>query len=209
MESEERRAATRHVVPDDLEAAVNDVKVEILDLSLVGLKVQHMDRFPLLSPQLTMRWRKQQVVVPVRVMRSQIVGQKNSKLVYETALQILSGDSTADAFLASVVKDPAASPVPPAPPSPPQPAASFDDTWTRQVRFVADELDEDLPYAQYRLTPSGWQKEYVASPEQPQDGFTIGRERTDFPELQRTYEAADPDTRRMIQIALESQAQLV
>lgn len=205
MEFEERRAASRHLVPDDLSASINDVKVEILDLSLVGLRVKHDERFALLSPQLTMRWRKQQVSIPVRVIRSEIVGRSQKGLVYETALQILTGDSTADAFLTSVLGDPAAPPVPLGPPGPPPPGLSFDDTWTRQIRFVNAELDEELPYAMFRLTAKGWRKEYVARPDQPEDGFTIGRERTDFPELQRSFEAADPETRRMMRIALESQ----
>lgn len=104
-------------------------------------------------------------------------------------------------------------------PVPPQPKAvtaaapapeqrerlSLEDSWTRSVRFFKDDLEEEhLPYAQFRLTELGWKKTYVASPEQPPDGFTIARGDLDFAELQKTFECADSETRRMMQIALES-----
>ena len=82
---------------------------------------------------------------------------------------------------------------------------TIEDTWTRRVHLLKQELDDDFPYAQFRLISTGWHKEHVTSPAQPVDGFTIARDRYDFDELQRAFEAADPDTRRMMQIALESQ----
>jgi len=96
-------------------------------------------------------------------------------------------------------------PQPPAPEAAPESRPGGDDTWTRQINLLRAESDEHLEYAQFRLTPGGWEKDYVATPAQPEDGFTISRDRQDFDELQRTYEAADDDTRRMMRIALESQ----
>jgi hypothetical protein len=140
------------------------------------------------------------------VARSEIVGRRGDKLTYRTGIYFVEPDAAAQGWIASLLQgaqpQPAA-PLQPAAPAPP--AESFDDTWVRQARLLRDESDDDLPYAQFRLTPSGWQKEYVASPAQPADGFTIPRERHDFHELQRTFEFADPETRRMMQVALESQ----
>jgi len=151
----------------------------------------------------------------VRAARSEIVGRHGSQLVYHTALYFVSLDSIMQGFIGSMLREPEATPLDAAPvPATPPPtskevteARSADDSWTRQVYLLRHELDEDLPYAQFRLMPTGWQKEYVASPAQPDDGFTITRERHDFHELQRAFEAVDVETRRMMQIALESQLQ--
>jgi hypothetical protein len=216
MTTEERRGAARYRIPEDLVCGISDVAVRLLDLSMIGAKVEHVERFPLTSPELSLTWQGTTAVVPVRVVRSEIVGRRGSSLLYHTALHILGSDSDAHGVIASVLRDPQAAPLPTAPiPATPQPDARpasetvpLEDTWVRQVRFLRPEPDEDLPYAQFRLTSTGWQKEYVTSFEQPSDGFTIPRQRDDFHELQRTFETADAETRKMMQIALESLLQL-
>lgn len=205
--TDERRRAPRHLVPEGLTAEINGVAVKLLELSLVGGKVEHQERFTLTAPQLALTWRGKKTAIPVRAARSEIVGRSGAQLIYNTALTFIRTDAAAEAMIASIFGEPEAAPVPPAPPKPKAGTPSADDSWTRQVTLLHHDLDEHLPYAQFRLTPTGWEKEYVASPAQPEDGFTIPRERRDFDELQRTFEAADPDTRRMMQIALESQLQ--
>jgi len=85
------------------------------------------------------------------------------------------------------------------------PIVDLDDSWIRQIGLLRQDPDEQLQYAQFRLTESGWQKDYVSSSAQPVDGFTIRRNRHDFDEMQRTFEVADADTPRMMHIALESE----
>lgn len=152
----------------------------------------------------------------VRGARSEIVGRHGGRLVYNTALFFVSPDPVVQGFIGSMLREPESTPldsapVPETPPSTSEKvteAKSADDSWTRRVYLLRrHELDDDLPYAQFRLMPTGWQKEYVASPAQPDDGFTIPRERHDFHELQRAFESVDLETRRMMQIALESQLQ--
>ncbi|HEY6139694.1 MAG TPA: hypothetical protein VI670_18170 [Thermoanaerobaculia bacterium] len=196
----DRRAAPRHLAPDDLVAEIGGIRVRLLDLSLVGAKAEHGERFPLDSVHLTLERQGRAVTVPVRIARSEIVGRQDQKLIYQTGLYFVNLDSSTECFLAALLDNPQ-----PAPPNPPPTPQSLDDTWTRQVRLLRNELDEHLPYAQFKLTPTGWRKDYVASPNQPEDGFTILRARHDFHELQRTFEVADPETRRMMQVALESE----
>lgn len=205
--AEERRAAPRYAVPEGVGAEIGGVSAKLLELSMVGAKIEHFERFPLTAPQLSITWKGQKATVPVRVARSEIVGRRGGKLVYQSGLFILSLDSTNQGLIASILREghePEALPVP----VPKPPVELGEDTWTRKVQFMRHELDDDdLPYVQFRLTPTGWQKDYVSTHVQPSDGFTITRDRRDFDELQRTYEHADPDTRRMMQIALESQLQ--
>jgi hypothetical protein len=197
---QDRRAAPRYLAPDDVVAEIGGVRIRLLDLSLVGAKAEHKERFPLDSVHLTLTRQGRAVKVPVRIARSEIVGRRDEKLIYQTGLYFVNLDSSTEGFIASLLNNPQ-----PAPLNPPPAPQSLDDTWTRQVRLLRNELDEHLPYAQFKLTPGGWRKDYVASPDQPEDGFTILRARHDFHELQRTFEVADPDTRRMMQVALESE----
>jgi hypothetical protein len=130
-----------------------------------------------------------------------VVGRRESKLLYQSGLQFTNVDEQAHGVITSIIKWAA----PAEEKSAAKPAISFDDSWVRQVNdFLQRDPEDDLPFAQFRLTASGWVKEYVGSPEQPADGFTLARGDTDFAELQKTWEYADPETRRMMQIALES-----
>jgi len=209
----DRRGAPRHAVPEDVVAEIGGVPAKLLELSLIGAKVEHHDRFSLVSTQLAMTWRGNAASVAVRAARSEIVGRQGARLVYQTGLYFVDLSSIARGFIASILDDETLSaeviPAKPDTPEPPGAAESErrspDDTWTRRVQLLKQELDEDFPYAQFRLGSMGWQKEYVESPAQPADGFTIPRQRHDFHELQRAFEAADEETRRMMQIALESQ----
>jgi len=205
--SEERRAAPRYAVPEGVTAEIGGVSAKLLELSMVGAKIEHLDRFPLTAPQLSISWKGQKATVAVRVARSEIVARRGAQLVYQSGLFILSVDSTNQGVIASILREghePEALPVP----VPKPPVELGEDTWTRKVEFMRHGLDDDhMPYVQFRLTAGGWEKEYVVTHVQPADGFTITRDRRDFDELQRTFEQADPDTRRMMQIALESQLQ--
>ena len=209
--TEERRSAVRSRISQEVSAEVSGVAVRIVELSLVGARIEHEERFPLVGPHLSIRWQGMAVNVALRVVRSEIAGRQESSLIYQTGVQFIDIDSVAQRVIASILRDDDTSGAPPtarppaavAAPSPRAP--SLDDTWVRQVRLLRDELDDHLRYAQFRLTEGGWRKEYVATPEQPPDGFTIPRDQLGFDQLQRSFEAADPDTRRMMQIALESQ----
>lgn len=204
--TEDRRAAPRFAVPEDVKAEIGGVPAKLVELSMVGAKIEHFDRFPLTAPQLSITWRGATATVPVRVARTEIVGRRESRLVYHTGVFILGMDSTTQGVISSILRE-GHEPEPLPVPVPKPPVELGEDTWTRKVQFMRHELDDDLPYVQFRLTPSGWEKDYVSTHVQPPDGFTITRDRRDFDELQRTFERADPETRRMMQIALESQLQ--
>src|SRR5437870_4915765 len=157
----ERRAATRHPVRDDVTAEVSGVAVRLIELSLVGAKVEHQERFALAAPQLRVTWQGTAMTLAVRAARSEIVGRDAAGLVYHTGLYFVSLDSDTQGFIASLLQQPETAPadaetVPAAPPPTAKTLAepeSADDTWTRQVYLLRHEADDDLPYAQFRLTP--------------------------------------------------------
>lgn len=207
--TEDRRRASRFEAPAGIDATVSGVPVRLVDLSSVGARVEHEERFPLTSAQLHIIWRGEKASFPIRAARSEIIGRHESRLVYATGIQFVDAEAAAEKVLASILSEAEGGATPAAsverPPISPIRSGedALDDSWIRQV-FTTDDLEEDLPYSQFRLTESGWVKSYVATPEQPADGFTIERGDMEFHELQRTFESVDPDTRRMMQIALES-----
>lgn len=199
----ERRKATRVPLPEAVRATVDGVPVRVLDLSTVNARVEHEQRFPLQSPRLRLEWNRSEVHLPFRVMRSQIVARTESGLVYQSGIELVALDPLAQGLVASILQWAEQSASRPARTS--APSEPMEDTWTRQVQFLRVDLGDDLSYVQFRLGERGWLKEYVATPAQPDDGFTIPRTRDDFQELQRTFECADAETRRMMRIALESE----
>jgi hypothetical protein len=182
-----------------VEASVGGIAVRLLDLSAIGARIEHEERFALAAPQLRITWQGRSVSIPVRVARSEIAGRRESRLIYRSGLQFTRSDADAEEVVEAILRS-----AQPSEPAQPQDKPSLDDSWIRQVNFLRHDAEDELPFAQFRLTPAGWQKAYVASPLQPDDGFTIPRGERDFDEMQRTYELADPETRRMMRIALEA-----
>jgi hypothetical protein len=209
--AEDRRRASRFEAPAGIEATVSGAPVRLLDLSSVGARVEHEERFPLTSAHLHITWRGQKANISIRAARSEIIGRRETRLVYATGVQFVDVEPPAESVIASILSaaQGGASPsvvqeeLPPISPINKVDEDVLDDSWIRQV-FTRDDLEEGLPYSQFRLTENGWVKSYVATPQQPSDGFTIERGDMEFHELQRTFESVDPDTRRMMQIALES-----
>lgn len=221
--AEERRGAERFQLPEGIYATVGGLPVRLLELSVIGARIEHEARLPLTAPLLQIAWGEKSATLPVQIARAEIAGRHGSHLIYQSGIRFTGKNAEAESVIASILgwadttpsQNPPASVAeemsPAATSSLPHPAApaggrpSLDDSWTRQVRFFKDDLQEEhLPYAQFRLTPTGWEKSYVASPEQPEDGFTIARGELDFAAMQKSFELADPETRRMMQIALES-----
>lgn len=210
----ERRKSARFRVPPGVESTVDGASVRLVDLSAIGARIEHGNRFQGNAATLRVRWQETAIEIPLRVAHSEIVGIDGSRLVYQTGVHFLRCDHVIDGVVTSIISHaqsldesaaPAALPSQ-IPPSRTQEAAG--DADARNVQFLRDDFDENLPYAQFRRTPSGWRKSYVASPLQPEDGFTISRGAHDFDELQRTFDAADPETRRMMQTALQEQLKI-
>lgn len=214
--SEERRGAARIPLEQSLEAEVGGVKVRVVELSAIGCRMEHDERFALNSPELSVAWEGARRTLPFRVVRSEIIGRSAAGLVYRSGVHFTSPSADSDAFIASLLRAVetggadaiSSTPAPQAHSTAGgRPEPSLDDSWIRKVDFLRVDADEHLKYVQFRLTPSGWVKDYVASCDQPEDGFTLPRHDPDFAEMQRTFEFADPDTRRMMQIALTSRLQ--
>lgn len=71
---------------------------------------------------------------------------------------------------------------------------------------VAEEIDETPPdFIECILAGGKWTKRHVRDPRQPREGFTMltPEDERDIDQYCRSYEVADPETRRMIRISFE------
>src|SRR6266542_252302 len=103
--TEERRSAVRSRISQEVSAEVSGVAVRIVELSLVGARIEHEERFPLVGPHLSIRWQGMAVNVALRVVRSEIAGRQESSLIYQTGVQFIDIDSVAQRVIASILRD--------------------------------------------------------------------------------------------------------
>jgi len=180
-------------LPAAIDATVSGVPVRILNLSAIGALFEHDERFTIPGARFEVVWNGQRASLAIKVIRSAIIGRRETRLTYQTGVQFASTDAASDGVIASILRigDPA--------PSAPAKSDVLEDSWTRQISFLPHDSEDDLPYAQYLLMPSGWVKQYVDSAEQPDGGFTLARDDKDFQILQRAFEKGDAETRRRLQ----------
>ena len=134
---EERRRAARIVLPEAVQATVSGVPVRVLDLSSLGARLQHERRFPLDDPELRLEWREAAVTLAVRVVRSVVIADGESRM-YSTGIEFAALHPAVDRVIASIASwaelelskgmtSVAAEPD----------AATGEDTWTRTVQTEA------------------------------------------------------------------------
>ena len=197
--TEERRAAVRMWLPDEIRATVSGVPVRLLNLSSTGALFEHDQRFAIVGARMEIIWDGNTAALPVKIVRTAIMGRRATGIYYHTGVQFTLADPTSQGVIASILR--VAEPGAAAPNE--EPAQIGDDTWTRRVNVPAD-AHGALPYLRFRLTSSGWTREPVASSAQPEDGFTIARDATDSAALQRMFENTDGETQRKLRLAIEA-----
>jgi len=203
----ERRKAERSTLPDPLPVRIGSTTGRVVDLSMIGARVEHEDK---LTVGALVDLELQGVRLKGRVARSEISGRKGGTLVYQSGVHFPELDSEASGVIASILRGgdearPAPEPEPPAAVAPaPSPAPPAQRGGGSMFLPVDDE--ETMPYIMLRFRDSRWSKHYTATPQQPDDGLTISRDQAkEIDMLQRTYETADPETRRMMRIAMAAQ----
>jgi len=204
----ERRKASRSTLPDPLPVRIGSMSGRVVDLSMVGARVEHEEKLTVGS---VVDLELQGTRFKGRVARSEISGRKGGALIYQSGIHFSELDPAVSGMIASILRvgeEPkAAEPAPaPAPaPTAPVPSAAKPATGGGSMFFTADD-EETMPYIMLRFRENRWSKHYTATPQQPDDGLTISRDQAkEIDMLQRTYETADPETRRMMRIAMAAQ----
>lgn len=88
MTIEERRSATRVALPEPVPATIGTMHGRLVEVSASGVRVEHDERLVVFSEMtLTFTWRGQKVSLPVKIARSEIAGQRDARLFYQSGLQ--------------------------------------------------------------------------------------------------------------------------
>jgi hypothetical protein len=131
--------------------------------------------------------------------------------VYQSGIHFAELDAEASGVIAAILM-PAAAAAQPQPAAaaatatPPPPAPAPASSASGGSMFLAVDDEETMPYIMLRYRDNRWSKHYTATPQQPDEGLTISRDQAqEIDMLQRTYETADPETRRMMRIAMAAQ----
>ena len=191
----ERRHAARSKLAEPIAVRIGALSGRIIDLSMAGARVEHEEK---LTVGALVELDLQGTKVKGRVARSEISGRKGGALVYQSGIHFPELDAAASRAIAALLggdEKPAPAPAPPAPASA-----------SGGSMFLPVDDEETMPYIMLRFRERRWSKHYTATPQQPEDGLTISRDQAkEIDMLQRTYETADPDTRRMMRIAMAAQ----
>lgn len=187
MNKDDRRGAERYKPPKPVPATFGGFEVKILEISLLGCKIEHADRLPPKAKLgLKFTWRNSQVRIDATAVRSEMtaLGRKPS---------YLSGLEFADAanpvirdivgYLAAAAKK--AEPVPEPLPEP----------------EPVEELEElSAAYLRCTFERGQWSKVFVDDPAQPPDGFTIPapQDEREADVLCRAWEKADAGKRQLM-----------
>jgi len=205
----DRRKAARSKIDELIEVRVGLTTGTLLDLSPIGARVEHAEKLTVgSSVDLELRWSGHRARLTARVARSEISGRKGGALVYQSGLHFRDVSDESAGVIAAILRgkqEPVAEPAP-EPPTPAPAAAPAASASGGGSLFFAVDDEETMPYIMLRFRDSRWSKHYTATPQQPDDGLTISRDQAnEIDMLQRTYETADPETRRMMRIAMAAQ----
>jgi len=215
-------------LPEPIAATFADTDATIIEVSLVGCAVHHPSRVKVgSSVSLQFVWQGKKARIDAKVARSTMQF-SGGKPLYVSGLQFADSVEASPAVIRSIIESlvPPPAPVPARAPEPvvaavasapaPAPAARVvvpAPTYSESVPFLRfqDDFDEIEPepepepiFLRCRFVEGRWQNERVTEPAQPDDeGFTILAETDDVDGLCKTYEVADPETRKMMRFSFE------
>ena len=184
MGTDDRRDAERYSPPRPVPATFGGFAVSIVDISLIGCRIEHVDRLPPRA-RLALRfsWRGSQARIDATITRSELTSLSGKKAAYVSGLQFCDAVDASPPVIRDIVG------------------------WLRDAAKKPDDEVELLSAGFLRCTlASGrWTRLYVEDPTQPPDGFTIPappNEREADP-LCRAWEQADAANRQMMRATFE------
>jgi hypothetical protein len=184
---QQRRAAERLPLDAPIEATASGVPVRIVELSAIGCRIEHREKLSINSTtRLRFTWKARPVDLSAKIARQQLM----PGMVYSSGLQFAKSLDAAPEVVREIVTTITAEVLPPE---------------VVDVTSPEDEIvDAGENFMECSFVNGKWQKRIVTRVKQPLEGFiTMPGEESELDLLCRTYEYADPETRRLIRISLE------
>ena len=197
--SERREFQRLHLNPP-IPGTLGSTAVSILEVGVLGARVQHGDKLDLEYADLRFSHRNNEIDLKCEIVRTLAGSAKYPGAGFESGVRFLaavgeSGDRLRDMLAELVTKELDRRRTSPG--STPMPSSGVDGDKT--VR------GKDAGFLCYRFENGHWVKRSVFLPEQPSFGFTVARS-SDSEEMQRlcrVYEASDEEGQRLIQLFAE------
>ena len=188
---EERREFQRLRVDPPIEATLGSASVRIVEIGVLGARVEHGEAVKEEYPELRFRRGDADVTLRCEMVRS---GDKESAVRFLAAIGE-SGNHLRNLLAQLVAHEFEVRRSMPKNTIPTEAAVDGDKT----VRT------KDAGFLCYRLDNGHWSKHRAFLPEQPGSGFTVARwvESSEVKRLCQVYEAADAEGRRLIQLFAE------
>jgi hypothetical protein len=87
-----------------VKATVDGVPVRVLDLSTMNARLEHEQPFPFEDPSLRLEWNRSEILLPFRVMRSEIVAHSMSGPIHHSGIDFIALDPLAVGLIASILQ---------------------------------------------------------------------------------------------------------
>lgn len=198
IQQQQLRRAERITLPEPVPAMLGELLAKIIDVSLIGCRLDHSERVAMKSVQtLRFRWRNEDVVLRGTVARCELQT-VNGKIRYVTGLQF--GTSVDDAppvmrwIINSLVEAPK-----------PAPAASQPPT-AKRVPFLRDDDHDSLgEYLECSFVDGRWKQRRISEMRHPVQGFSIALPVPDreVESLCRAYAQSNEEVRSRIRAKLD------
>jgi hypothetical protein len=200
LRPEERREFQRLTLTPPIPATLGPISVTILEIGVLGARVQHAEPLDVEYAELRFSYRGQDVNLKCEIVRTAAGVSRYPGAGLESGVRFVaaigeSGDLLRDMLAELVTK--ALDKRRTSPGTTPLPAHTVDGDNT--VRGA------DAGFLCYRFENGRWNKRAVFLPEQPSVGFTVARssDSEDIQRLCRVFEASDEEGRRLIQLFAE------
>ena len=197
LRPEERREFQRLNLTPAISGTLASMPVSIVEVGVLGAKVQHAKPIENLSPELHFNYSGHDIAIKCELIRT-FPGVPEAGM--QSGLRFLgaigdSGDLLRDMLGVLVMKEIDRRRTSPG--SSPLPSKTVDGDNT--VRGA------DAGFLSYRFENGKWSKRPVFLPEQPSSGFTVARvsDSDEMKRLCRVYEASDEEGRRLIRLFAE------
>ena len=192
------RGAERVPVAPPFPAVLSDYKAHVVEISLIGCRVEHDGRIPIgTSTSLNFIWQSQLVSLQAKVARSEFKSD-NGRCMYSSGLQlcnsIFDAHPAVRSIIASLVSD--VTSILPATAAP------------ESVPFFSSDPDEPkkgTTFTECTFENGSWRTKKIWVPRQPREGITITTPASaaEVERLCREYELASPAMRTRLRAAAE------
>ena len=191
MSFEQKRNAERLPLDEPMEGMVGGVAVKIVDLSAIGCRIQHKEKLAS-SASILLRfiWQDERVEVRAKLVRTEL----RPGMVYESGLKFADSLEESPLEIRTLLASLLMQELPP----------EIEQVAPSSQAIAAPAEIEEPPYVECLLENGQWKRQRVHSVKQPAEGFiTVPQPERELDMLCKSYEYADPFTRKLIRLSLE------